>query len=212
MTYRLAIFDLDGTLSDSFPWFMRVINSVADKHGFRRLQPDQIEMLRGKSSREIIAHFGVPRWKLPFIARDMRRLKTQHVGDIPLFPGVEVMLRNLSCSGVIVAVVSSDSEANVRRALGANARLVSFFSCGASLFGKAKKFRQVLRRSGIAAADAICIGDEVRDAEAASKAGIAFAAVAWGYASREALANTHPVTIFERIDELLPGLTGTVHR
>ncbi|WP_204337622.1 HAD hydrolase-like protein, partial [Klebsiella pneumoniae] len=79
-------------LSDSFPWFMRVINSVADKHGFRRLQPDQIEMLRGKSSREIIAHFGVPRWKLPFIARDMRRLKTQHVGDIPLFPGVEVML------------------------------------------------------------------------------------------------------------------------
>lgn len=212
MTYRLAIFDLDGTLSDSFPWFMRVINSVADKHGFRRLEADQIETLRGKSSREIIAHFGVPRWRLPFIARDMRRLKTQHADDIPLFPGVEAMLRNLSGSGVIVAVVSSDSEANVRRALGANARLVSYFSCGASLFGKAKKFRQVLRRSGIAAADAICIGDEVRDAEAASKAGIAFAAVAWGYASREALANVHPVMIFERVDELLPSLTGTVHR
>ena len=212
MTYRLAIFDLDGTLSDSFPWFMRVINAVADRHGFRRLEADQIEMLRGKSSREIIAHFGVPRWRLPFIARDMRRLKTRHVGDIPLFPGVEAMLRDLSGSGVIVAVVSSDSEANVRRALGANARLVSFFSCGASLFGKAKKFRQVLRRSGIAAADAICIGDEVRDAEAASTAGIAFAAVAWGYASREALANAHPVMIFERVDELLPSLTGTVHR
>lgn len=212
MTYRLAIFDLDGTLSDSFPWFTRVINSVADKHGFRRLEVDQIEALRGKSSRAIVAHFGVPRWRLPFVARDMRRLKTQHVDDIPLFPGVETMLRNLSGSGVIVAVVSSDSEANVRRALGANARLVSYFSCGASLFGKAKKFRQVLRRSGIAAANAICIGDEVRDAEAASKAGIAFAAVAWGYASREALANAHPVMIFERVDELLPGLTGTVHR
>lgn len=212
MTYRLAIFDLDGTLSDSFPWFLRTVNSVADKHGFRRLEADQIETLRGKGSREIVAHFGVPRWKLPFIARDMRRLKAEHVGDIPLFPGVEAMLRDLSGSGVIVAVVSSDSEANVRRALGANARLVSFFSCGASLFGKAKKFRQVLKRSGIAAADAICIGDEVRDAEAACKAGIAFAAVAWGYASREALANTHPVTIFERVDELLPRLTGTVHR
>lgn len=212
MTYRLAIFDMDGTLADSFPWFLRVVNSVADRHGFTRLEADQIEMLRGKGSREIVAHFGVPRWKLPFIARDMRRLKAEHIDDIPLFPGVETMLRDLSGSGVIVAVVSSDSEANVRRALGANARLVSFFSCGASLFGKAKKFRQVLKRSGIAANDAVCIGDEVRDAEAASKAGIAFAAVAWGYASRDALANTRPVTIFERVDELLPRLTGTVHR
>lgn len=212
MTYRLAIFDLDGTLSDSFPWFLRVVNSVADRHGFTRLEGDQIETLRGKGSREIVAHFKVPRWKLPFIARGMRRLKAEHVDEIPLFPGVEAMLHDLSGSGVIVAVVSSDSEANVRRALGASARRVSFFACGASLFGKAKKFRQVLRRSGIAAADAICIGDEVRDAEAASKAGIAFAAVAWGYASHEALAKVHPVAIFERIDDVLPGLTGTVHR
>ena len=30
--YKLAIFDLDGTLSDSFPWFLRVVNSIADKH------------------------------------------------------------------------------------------------------------------------------------------------------------------------------------
>lgn len=212
MTYRLVIFDLDGTLADSFPWFLRTVNSVADRHGFRRLEADQIETLRGKGSREIVAHFGVPRWKLPFIARDMRKLKAEHVDDIPLFPGVEAMLRDLSGSGVIVAVVSSDSEANVRRALGANARLVSFFACGASLFGKAKKFREVLKRSNVSATEAICIGDEVRDAEAASRAGIAFAAVAWGYASREALANVHPVTIFERIDELLPHLTGTVHR
>jgi phosphoglycolate phosphatase len=196
----------------AFRGFCAWVNSVADRHGFTRLEADQIEMLRGKGSREIVAHFGVPRWKLPFIARDMRRLKAEHIDDIPLFPGVETMLRDLSGSGVIVAVVSSDSEANVRRALGANARLVSFFSCGASLFGKAKKFRQVLKRSGIAANDAVCIGDEVRDAEAASKAGIAFAAVAWGYASRDALANTRPVTIFERVDELLPRLTGTVHR
>lgn len=212
MTYRLVIFDLDGTLADSFPWFLRTVNSVADRHGFRRLEADQIETLRGKGSREIVAHFGVPRWKLPFIARDMRKLKAEHVDDIPLFPGVEAMLRDLSGSGVIVAVVSSDSEANVRRALGANARLVSFFACGASLFGKAKKFREVLKRSNVSATEAICIGDEVRDAEAASRAGIAFAAVAWGYASREALANVHPVTIFERIDELLPHLTGTAHR
>jgi len=34
MPYKLAIFDFDGTLSDSFAWFLSVINSVADKHKF----------------------------------------------------------------------------------------------------------------------------------------------------------------------------------
>ena len=38
MRYALAIFDLDGTLADSFPWFLRIVNSVADKHRFRRIE------------------------------------------------------------------------------------------------------------------------------------------------------------------------------
>ena len=37
MPYSLAIFDLDGTLADSFPWFLRTINDVADRFGFRRV-------------------------------------------------------------------------------------------------------------------------------------------------------------------------------
>ena len=55
------------------------------------------------------------------------------------------------------------------------------------MFGKAAKFRKVLKRTGIAADDAIAIGDEVRDGEAAAQAGIDFGAVSWGYASPEAL-------------------------
>jgi len=37
MPYSLVIFDLDGTLVDSFPWFLRTINDVADYFGFRRV-------------------------------------------------------------------------------------------------------------------------------------------------------------------------------
>ena len=36
MAYKLIIFDLDGTLSDSFPWFLSVVSAVADKHGFKQ--------------------------------------------------------------------------------------------------------------------------------------------------------------------------------
>ena len=197
--YKLAIFDLDGTLSDSLPWFRRVVNSLADKHRFRRIEDGDVEMLRGKSSREIIAWLEVPFWRMPLIAADMRRLKSQNVDDIPLFDGVGPMLQELSQAGVIMAMVSSDSESNVRRALGDNAALMSQFACGASMFGKAAKFRAVLKRTDIAAADAIAIGDEVRDGEAARQAGIDFGAVSWGYARPEALRRLSPALVFDSV-------------
>ena len=201
--YRLAIFDLDGTLFDSLPWFLRIVNSIADKHGFRPIADGDVEMLRGKSPREIIAYLEVPVWRIPMIARDMRRLKSQNLDAIALFEGVGPMLLALSGLGVTLAVVSSDSERNARAALGSHAALMSAFACGASLFGKATKFRAVLKRTGMMAAEAICIGDEVRDAEAASQAGIDFGAVSWGYNRPEALRAIGPALMFDRVADIV---------
>ena len=79
MPYSLAIFDLDGTLADSFPWFLRTINDVADRFNFRRVADEDVEGLRHASSREILARLEVPLWKLPAIARHARRLKAEAV-------------------------------------------------------------------------------------------------------------------------------------
>jgi phosphoglycolate phosphatase len=197
--YRLVIFDLDGTLSDSFPWFLTVVNSFADKHGFRRIEDHEVETLRGKSSREIIRSLNVPYWKLPAIGADMRRLKAQHMSEIPLFDGVPEMLRDLVAKGVTLAIVSSDNEANARAALGSDASLIRHYDCGASLFGKASKYKHVMKAAGMSARETLSVGDEVRDAEAARGAGIDFAAVAWGYARPDALRAQQPVTVFGRV-------------
>ncbi len=206
--YDLIIFDLDGTLSDSFPWFLRIINTMADRHGFKRIIESEIEALRGKSSREIITALKVPQWRLPLIARDMRRLKTAHLADIPLFPGIMTMLGALHTAGIRLAMVSSDSESNVHRALGPAAELMSCYACGASLFGKAAKFTQVRRRLNIDADRIICIGDEVRDGEAARKAGLDFGAVNWGYANAAALAPLAPALTFADPDDVVRKLLG----
>lgn len=200
---------MDGTLADSFPWFARNLDSVADKFGFRRVSQQEADTLRRMDSARILQWLGVPLWKVPLIARHMRALKRKHLDEIPLFPGVERMLRDLKARGMRLAIVSSDNEANIRRALGPDtAALIDAYGCGASLFGKAAKFRQVLKRTGIAAANSITIGDELRDAEAARAAGIAFGAVAWGYTHADALAAAKPALMFETLDEIPARLGG----
>jgi phosphoglycolate phosphatase len=201
---RLAIFDFDGTLADTFPWFVSVVNDVADKYGFRRIEPHEEEELRGMGAREIVGRLGVPLWKLPLIARHMRRLAAADAGAARLFAGTPGMIEALSDAGVKIAVVSSNSEANVRRSLGASAAArVDRFACGASLFGKAAKYRRVVKDLGVPAERAICIGDEIRDHEAAAAAGLAFGAVAWGYTTREALVRGAPSAVFDTMDEIV---------
>jgi phosphoglycolate phosphatase len=200
--YSLAIFDLDGTLADSFPWFLRNVNDVADRFGFRRVADGDLESLRHAGSREILRRLEVPLWKLPLIARHMRRMKAAHLADIPLFPGVEAMLRALRDASFTLALVTSDSEAIARRQLAEAAALFSYFDCGASLFGKATKFRRAVKRAGVDPAQAISIGDEVRDIEAARAAGIASGAVMWGYAAPNALRALKPDLSFERMDDI----------
>ena len=207
MRYRLAIFDFDGTLADSFAFFLVVTNRLADEHGFRRMEEHEIETLRGQGARQIVGKFGIPAWKLPRIGRDFRRYMAEDANGIAPFPGVDRLLQGLADHGIQIAIVTSNSAENVRRILGPeSSALIRHWSCGVSMFGKRSKLRGVLRSSGVLAAEAICIGDEVRDLEAAHAEGIAFGGVSWGYTAPEALRAHGPEEMFIEVDEILTRL------
>ena len=207
--YRLAIFDYDGTLADSLPWFRTVFQDLITRFDLAPVSAEELEGLRGLSGREIMARLNMPMWKLPAISRDMRRRKLAAAGEVPLFSGVPQLLADLKRAGLQIAIVSSDSEASVRQGLGAAAASIDFFACGASVFGKHHKFRRVARRLEAGTADTICIGDELRDIEAAKAAGMDAGAVAWGYALPGALLAAAPTHFFNSVDEISHRLSAT---
>lgn len=202
-TYRLAIFDFDGTLADSFPFFVSTFNQLAARHRFSGIAPCDIPQLRRYSARQLMRHVGMPAWKMPFVANSFRALMEENQAGIALFDGVGELLQELTQQGVTLAVVSSNSRANVERILGpGHAQLIHFFECGASIFGKAAPLRRVLRKSGIPASEAIYIGDQATDLEAARKARLACGAVAWGYGDIDALRAYSPDLEFHAVAEI----------
>ena len=204
MRYRLVMFDFDGTLADSFPWFLRVLDDAARRYRFRPVAAGELERLRGLGARELMRHLGIAPWKVPLIASYMRRRLGAEAAAPSLFPGIAEVMRGLAMNGVTLAVVTSNSEPNVRRALGIeHAARFRAFECGASILGKAKRFRRVLRDTGIPAHQALCVGDEIRDAEAARVAGIPFGAALWGYTSEAALREQRPAHLFHTPDDIL---------
>lgn len=206
--YSLAIFDFDGTLADSFPWFLSTLDQTADRFGINRVKPEEIDGLRDLSSRDVLQRLGVPPLKLPAMAIFIRNLFAAGMADIKLFPGAADMLAALRAANVELALVSSNSEANVRHVLGPAAELVDHYACGSSLFGKADKFKSVLRSLRQSPARSIGIGDEIRDIDAARKAGLAAGSITFGYNSRTALSAAAPDHLFDSYDDLIRAVVG----
>lgn len=180
-----------------------IFNELAEEHGFRQLEPGDFQRLRDLHGGALLRELGLPLWKMPRVLRSMRRRMSEHADQFSLFPGVAEVLRRLAADGIQLAVVSSNARENIERILRMeNTRLIGYFACGASILGKASKLRQVLRQSGVPPQQAIYIGDEIRDAEAAKKTGIAFGAVLWGQHSREALGAQNPSETFRSFHEI----------
>lgn len=198
------MFDFDGTLADTFPFFMSVFNQLAAEYDFRQFGEGDVEALRHKEAREIMKLAGLPLWKLPRVARSFMKMLHENSANIPMFEGVPAMLRQLSDKGVAIAIVSSNSRENVNRILGPEVtRLIRYFECGMSMFGKHSRLRKVLSKTGIDSANAIYIGDQISDFLAARKESIAFGAVSWGYAAPEALRALNPEEEFTDVREIV---------
>ncbi len=206
--YKLIIFDFDGTLANTFPWILSIIDEVADKYKFKKVERSELETLRSYDAAQLIKLHHISLWKVARVASHIRARMAKEIDQIHLFSGMENVLKRLAEKGATLALVSSNSHHNVMRVLGPqNAALIKYYECGVSILGKVPKFRKILRKSGACPQETLCIGDEIRDGQAARKTRLAFGAVAWGYTTLEALMAQSPQEIFSSVGEIAEKIT-----
>jgi phosphoglycolate phosphatase len=207
MRYQLALWDFDGTLADSLAGLLAVFNELALRHGFRPVEDP--EAARGFTALALLRRQGVPLTRLPFLVRDMLAAQRGRMADTRLFPGLADVLQALRRAGCRLGVLSSNAADNILACLRGNG-VEGLFDAVVGyrrLFGKARAIRRFIKGQGVAAAEVLYVGDEVRDIEAARQAGVAVAAVTWGFNTKELLARHGPDYLVERPEQILSPFT-----
>lgn len=204
---HLVLFDFDGTLADSLVVALDVYNGVARELGVPVISADDAA-LRRMSPREALRSRGIPLWKVPRLVSAVRDGLRSRMDEIPLFPGIDAAVHALVGEGLRCGIVSSNARENVEACLGRHGVVdLEVLGAGTSLFGKASMLAKVLKKTGVAPANAIYVGDEVRDIVAAREVGMRSVAVSWGFADREALAQERPSAIVDDVADLARAVT-----
>jgi phosphoglycolate phosphatase len=201
---KYVIFDFDGTLVDSEDVFISVFNQLADRHQFKKIENHQIETLRRQSIIERCKALNFPLYKIPFLAKEAYALYKNCSSNMVLFKGIKELLQELKQRGYELAVISSNSEHNIRDFLQKNQ--ISFIKdifCSNNIFGKDKIIKYFLKVRKLKKSEVIYVGDELRDIVGCKKAGIKVIWVGWGYDVVDMVRQASPDYIVNTPDEIL---------
>ncbi len=203
------IFDLDGTIADSFDLIVRIGHQLIKDERLADLELVKINRDDNVGLAEAFKTLKYPKWKWPFLLFRGRKLLSEQMGNIPLTEGISTLLTQLSNKkNLRLFIVSSNSSTNVIKFLKAK-KLSNCFERvygGAGLLNKGRLIKKLIRAEGLDLERVIYVGDEVRDIEAARQAKLKCIAVSWGYNSRQLLANSSPYELATNIKELTNAL------
>lgn len=185
-----VLFDLDGTLADTAPDLVAPILAMRAERGLPPMSFSDLRPFASMGARGLIGKgFGIAKESPEFPPlRDefLARYEANICVETRLFPGIAQALDNIEAQGLRWGVVSNKIERYVRL-LCAALKLDERASClvGGDSTPTPKPDPAPLllgaRQSGLAPAQCIYVGDDLRDVQAGAAAGMRTVAAAYGY-------------------------------
>lgn len=196
------IFDLDGTIADSFDY---ITDFLAHEKNKQKLEPIQKEQLKGMSMLAIARKLDHKWWKMPILFMRGRRNMERAMHKMRPFDGMPELIRKVHAEGHELFIVSSNSVKNIHKFLHHQNLHTYFLEVygGVSIFGKSPALRQLFKEQNIDPKDAIYVGDELRDIQACQSVHLRIVAVSWGFANKNDLANLKPTALVDSPTELM---------
>ena len=211
MKFRVALFDLDGTVLDTLDDLADAANAVLAANKMPQHTKDEIRMFVGNGIRKLIERAvpaGTDEETILKVLGDFKAYYGAHCAEKTApYAGILEMLAALRAGGVRTAVVSNKADFAVK------ALAVQYFgdlfdmALGEDTAKRPTKpapdmVYHVLETMGATPAEAVYIGDSDVDVLTAKNAGLPCIAVTWGFRDRACLENAGASVFADTAEEL----------
>ena len=211
MRYDTVLFDLDGTLLNTLDDLADSVNDVLLSEGYQKRTLEEIRMFIGNGAKKLMERAlpqGTPETEIlrclalfrSVYQKNMRN-KTRPYDEIP------ALLERLKGMGIKIGVVSNKPDEAVKEVCGFYFREDVNAAIGDNMNRKKKpapdNVYEVLKQLESRKEKTLYVGDSDVDVATARNAGLDCVGVAWGYRSREILAEAGADHIIDEPQQLL---------
>lgn len=208
-TYKLIIFDWDGTLMDSERRIVDAIQHAAKEAGLPVLDDKTSASIIGlsltKAIEQLYPETSSAQVQQMAAAYSRYFLEESTVPMVP-FEGAEALLKALKDKGVKLAVATGKSRRGLDQIL-PESGLAPYFDLTRTPVEAASKpdplmLQQILEETGVPVEQALMVGDTTFDLEMAQRIGMDRVAVSFGVHDQKVLDQFAPLAHFYHLDEL----------
>ena len=212
MNYKLAVFDMDGTILNTLDDLAAAINHGLDCFSMPVRTTEEVRWFVGNGMHKL-AERAVPQGtspeKVEEVFAEMHRFYKDHCADnTKPYDGIPEMLKTLKANGVLTAVVSNKAEYAVKSLCRDYFDGLFDYSAGDKEGRRIKPYpdmvEAVLEQAGVDKSEAVYVGDSDVDFQTALNSGLFPIMVDWGFRGEAFLREHGAELVIFKPEDILP--------
>lgn len=217
--YKVCIFDLDGTLTDTVESLTYSVNATLSELGLSQITEEQCKAFVGSGARKLIERSlkaaGDPELlhvekAMEVYGRVFKENCTYHVAP---YEGIVEMLDALKALGVRLAVLSNKPHLQTKDVVATFFGADTFTCVQGQQEGIPRKpdpaaVFMIAKELNVATEECLYIGDSDVDMQTGNAAGVTTIGVTWGFRSREVLKENGAAYIVDKAQEIISIVKG----